>query len=553
MALGNYATVYIITTILILSSQGRELTKRQTNEETSSSTTTGPLKSYQSFNMTPNESEKEELPAGFGDYNFAVYEADEIVDRHNLLRRQPAARNDFERNDPNAITASDMEHMTWDDDLAYMALAWARGCSFHHPQPGEMQNVSPYETIGQNIWAYTGTRDSPRSGTKATQDWYDEVVDYTYQAGSGGYCGRVCGHYTQIVWAATNRVGCGRMFCPSLSRTSLRNAWYVVCNYAPAGNYQGVQPYSIGTPCTQCTSGSGQCYNGLCRPCAEHNEVCECAIDSCDNCGVLDRSTCTCNCKDGFYGATCQERCVDTSSRCYNTWWPQFCDGYAQVREGCPQMCGLCNAADPDFVCRPGPPDPPTKPEVCNMKFTAAAYIRGILHLFRDDKVWRVRTNGELLSPESGDLINDFFTNLPNKVSAAYELPTGEVVFARGKKLFMYMGTVRTGRSTLPTGIPKGPTGAIYIASEGNTHFLKGSKTYLYNERSGQVDNTYPRPISDVFPGVPTKLTNAFSDASGNMYFVRSKKVFKISSGGQSVDRGYPKFLTEVFINVCAH
>lgn len=37
------------------------------------------------------------------------------------------------------------------------------------------------------------------------------------------------------------------------------------------------------------------------------------------------------------------ERCVDTSSRCYNTWWPQFCADYQQVREGCPQMCGLCS------------------------------------------------------------------------------------------------------------------------------------------------------------------------------------------------------------------
>ncbi|XP_030840479.1 uncharacterized protein LOC575786 [Strongylocentrotus purpuratus] len=554
MALDIYTTLSIVTTILILSCHGRELTKRQAEEDASASTTTGPIKSFKRFNVTENEAEKEELPSGFGDYNFAGYENDDIVERHNLLRRRPAARNDFERNDPNAITSSDMEHMTWDEDLAYMAMGWARYCNFAHGQP---ENVSPYSTIGQNLWAYTGNSRTPLSGADATQDWYDEVTDYNYQPGSGGSCGRVCGHYTQVVWAATNKVGCGRMFCPSLGSTGLRDAWYVVCNYAPGGNYQGVQPYAIGEPCTSCASGSGQCYNGQCRSCAEHNDVCECSLDSCENCGVVDRSTCTCNCPDGFFGTTCQERCVDTSSRCYNTWWPQFCADYPQVREGCPQMCGICNAADPDFVCRPGPEPPvqppvqPTRPEVCDTKFTAAAYIGGVLHLFRNDRVWRVRTNGELLSPVAGDLATDFFSGLPSKVSAAYELSSGEAVFARGKKLFTYRGTERSARDVLPKGIPKGPTGALHITWERNTYFFKGSKVYLYNEATG-LDSSYPRPISEVFPDVPTKLTNAFSDASGNQYFVRSKKVFKISYGQQSVDNGYPKFLTETFINICA-
>lgn len=111
MALGIYTTLSIVTTILILSCHGRELTKRQAEEDASASTTTGPIKSFKRFNVTENEAEKQELPSGFGDYNFAGYENDEIVDRHNLLRRRPAARNDFERNDPNAITSSDMEHM----------------------------------------------------------------------------------------------------------------------------------------------------------------------------------------------------------------------------------------------------------------------------------------------------------------------------------------------------------------------------------------------------------------------------------------------------------
>lgn len=43
------------------------------------------------------------------------------------------------------------------------------------------------------------------------------------------------GHYTQMVWHDTRRLGCARSQC---------NGWMiVVCNYEPAGNYLGQAPY----------------------------------------------------------------------------------------------------------------------------------------------------------------------------------------------------------------------------------------------------------------------------------------------------------------------
>lgn len=56
------------------------------------------------------------------------------------------------------------------------------------------------------------------------------------------------GHYTQLVWAETNRVGCG---FTSYS-TDNRRINYYVCNYGPAGNFAGKEVYKMGPACSQC-------------------------------------------------------------------------------------------------------------------------------------------------------------------------------------------------------------------------------------------------------------------------------------------------------------
>ncbi len=54
--------------------------------------------------------------------------------------------------------------------------------------------------------------------------------------------GQVCGHYTQLVWANSNRVGCARVTCPSMTYK-----YNILCDYAPAGNYVGQWPYIAAT------------------------------------------------------------------------------------------------------------------------------------------------------------------------------------------------------------------------------------------------------------------------------------------------------------------
>lgn len=81
---------------------------------------------------------------------------------------------------------------SWDDDLATMAQEWSDGCEFEHGNP---TNISPFSSIGQNLWLGTGSESSPPDGTGQTQSWYNEVQYYTF---SNMACSHVCGHYTQV-------------------------------------------------------------------------------------------------------------------------------------------------------------------------------------------------------------------------------------------------------------------------------------------------------------------------------------------------------------------
>ncbi|KAK2893097.1 hypothetical protein Q8A67_013085 [Cirrhinus molitorella] len=160
-------------------------------------------------------------------------------------------------------TAANMRYMTWDEGLAVTAQAWARLCIFKHnihlQEAGRMHPI--FTSVGENIWV--GTPISSFKPESAVKSWVDEVKDYDYNTNR---CTKVCGHYTQVVWADSYKVGCAAEACPNgVAETHFSSLPGVifVCNYATAGNYAGVLPYKAGPSCSNC--GQLKCENNLCR------------------------------------------------------------------------------------------------------------------------------------------------------------------------------------------------------------------------------------------------------------------------------------------------
>ncbi|XP_053111750.1 GLIPR1-like protein 1 isoform X1 [Hemicordylus capensis] len=168
----------------------------------------------------------------------------ECLDAHNKHRS--------EVNPP----ASDMLYMTWDLALARTARAWANKCIFEH-NPYRGHPHPKLRPTGENLLAGGAIR-RPYNSASAIRVFYNEVKYYNYNKHS---CTHVCGHYTQVVWSTSYKLGCAIVFCPKFGHQ--KNIEYFVCNYAPTGNLPW-RPYEAGRPCSKCQKGD-TCENNLCR------------------------------------------------------------------------------------------------------------------------------------------------------------------------------------------------------------------------------------------------------------------------------------------------
>lgn len=125
--------------------------------------------------------------------------------------------------------------LTWDSMLAATAKAWVMKCIDDEAPEGLVDHNEgrsgggPY--VGENIYGASGGG----SGPAAVNAWAAESANYNY---SSNQCTGVCGHYTQLVWRETTRVGCAIHSC-----AGLRYSNTVVCNYAPGGNVNDRRPY----------------------------------------------------------------------------------------------------------------------------------------------------------------------------------------------------------------------------------------------------------------------------------------------------------------------
>lgn len=120
--------------------------------------------------------------------------------------------------------------LEWSAEVASIAKAYAEKCEWGH---NDDRNG-----YGENIYASSG-QSSP---SDVVGSWAAEKKDYD---ASSGKCasGKVCGHYTQIVWSSSKKLGCGKARCESGSPMG-GGAWdYWVCNYDPPGNYSGQKAF----------------------------------------------------------------------------------------------------------------------------------------------------------------------------------------------------------------------------------------------------------------------------------------------------------------------
>ena len=142
-------------------------------------------------------------------------EAEKIVSLHNTVRAEVG-----------------VGPVRWSEDLAAYAKQWAdhlatSRCRMEHRPPSGRGR----HDYGENLFIGTvgdyGTSDAVKAWAREKSKYRGGAIQSSHWADAG--------HYTQLVWRDTLRIGCGTAVCK-------RNL-IVVCNYDPPGNFLGQNPY----------------------------------------------------------------------------------------------------------------------------------------------------------------------------------------------------------------------------------------------------------------------------------------------------------------------
>ncbi|XBI08118.1 hypothetical protein VPH35_135902 [Triticum aestivum] len=109
-------------------------------------------------------------------------------------------------------------------NAARAAVGRINDCKLQH-------SGGPY---GENI--FWGSAGADWKAADAVNAWVGEKKDYDYGSNTCA-AGKVCGHYTQVVWRASTSIGCARVVCNN------NLGVFITCNYEPRGNIIGQKPY----------------------------------------------------------------------------------------------------------------------------------------------------------------------------------------------------------------------------------------------------------------------------------------------------------------------
>ncbi|GAV90326.1 CAP domain-containing protein [Cephalotus follicularis] len=139
----------------------------------------------------------------------AQTEEEEFLEAHNKVRIQLG-----------------LPPFEWDPEIAGYALMWANKRQF---DCGMLHSYGPF---GENLFWGLRHHWTP---TDIVNSWISEAEFYDP---TSNQCDpqRDCGHYTQVIWRDTIKVGCARITC------GFGLGLLAVCSYDPPGNYEGENP-----------------------------------------------------------------------------------------------------------------------------------------------------------------------------------------------------------------------------------------------------------------------------------------------------------------------
>uniref|UniRef100_A0A146LMH0 Venom allergen 5.01 n=2 Tax=Lygus hesperus TaxID=30085 RepID=A0A146LMH0_LYGHE len=141
-------------------------------------------------------------------------------------------------------TAADMLELSWDDDLAKSAQRWA---SQYPPTHDKCRRTPHFKSVGQNL-----ARGRTTNMNLSIAGWTREAKFASPHVVDNFQFNDKTGHFTQVSWAKTQKIGCG----VATTKQGYWIRWWLACNYGPSGNVWYQRMYTRGAPCSACPEGT---------------------------------------------------------------------------------------------------------------------------------------------------------------------------------------------------------------------------------------------------------------------------------------------------------
>lgn len=123
--------------------------------------------------------------------------------------------------------------LEWSVDLAKYAQEWADYLAQDNQFKHRPNNGKYKQLYGENIFYGSG---KDYKLIDACENWFEEIKFYKKGTKLSQSNWSKAGHYTQMVWSTTTKVGLG-------IAKAKNGKVYIVANYSPAGNMMGEKAY----------------------------------------------------------------------------------------------------------------------------------------------------------------------------------------------------------------------------------------------------------------------------------------------------------------------
>lgn len=195
-----------------------------------------------------------------------------VADKKALLRRHNKYRSLVAKGWLRGYKpAANMYELVWDDELAEVAQALADRCGDMSHDLASARFTRRFKLTGQNLATeHRSNQVMAANWVRFVDRWFKEHINYPPQQVKRfqpSFNRGPVGHFTQVIWANTQHLGCGfTMFRMKGDFSAMPFKKNYVCNYGNSGNIKGQPVYIEGSPCSRCPAGT-RCAKrtGLCR------------------------------------------------------------------------------------------------------------------------------------------------------------------------------------------------------------------------------------------------------------------------------------------------